>query len=86
MCFQINQNITYPFPQCLSFLFIGNPYANFVHPDDLPDASDMNVIDCEAEAIGVKSRYALLCCRRYLYRRLCTILPVSSILHTMIWP
>ena len=66
-----------PFPQLWSFLFIENAYAKFVNPDDLPNASDMNVIDGEAEAIGVKSCYALLCCRRYLYRRECTILPIS---------
>ena len=66
-----------PFPQPWSFLFMENAYAKFVNSDDLPNASDMNVIDGEAEAIGVKSHYALLCCRRYLYRRECTILPIS---------
>ena len=44
----------------------------------MPDDSDKKVIDREAEALGLKSRYALLCCHCYLFWRQCTILPVSK--------
>ena len=45
----------------------------------MPPDTDKKIVDGEAEAIGLKSRFALKCCHNYLSRRECSILPVSHI-------
>ena len=50
-------------------LLLENSYEKFVHLDDMPHKSEKKVVDGEAQALGLKSRYALKCCRNYLYRR-----------------
>ena len=46
----------------MNLSIVENPYAKFVNAGDLPEDEDKKVLDGEAEALGLKSRYALPCC------------------------